>query len=184
MSACPPRQRSRPLRGRGSSLGLRHSISPALIGSTIIAFGPSLPEIVVSTDAAATGNTGIALGNVIGSNISNLLLVLGVSLLLAPATVGSSLDIIAVVLFSAAILPLLLAAPLSSGGGRSSCSSATPPTSPGSSRRFEERGCRKTSKIFVGYTNLIPRRVHLPSSEGEQIWETGNRRRRSRSAAW
>jgi cation:H+ antiporter len=76
--------------GGGSGLALRHSISPALIGSTIIAFGTSLPELVVSTDAAATGNTGIALGNVIGSNIANIALVLALCTLIRPGMVAAS----------------------------------------------------------------------------------------------
>ena len=76
--------------GGGSGLALRHSISPALIGSTIIAFGTSLPELVVSTDAAATGNTGIALGNVLGSNIANIALVLALCTLIRPGMVAAS----------------------------------------------------------------------------------------------
>lgn len=74
----------------GSGLALRHNISPALIGSTIIAFGTSLPELVVSTDAAATGNTGIALGNVIGSNIANIALILAICTLIRPGMVAAS----------------------------------------------------------------------------------------------
>nr|MBP7300030.1 sodium:calcium antiporter [Methanoculleus sp.] len=50
-------------------------------------------------------------GNILGSNIFNLLVVLGISLLLAPAAIGSPLDVIAVVLFSIAIIPLLFARP-------------------------------------------------------------------------
>ncbi|WP_243668915.1 calcium/sodium antiporter [Methanoculleus chikugoensis] len=74
----------------GSGLALRHSISPALIGSTIIAFGTSLPELVVSTDAAATGNTGIALGNVLGSNIANIALILALCTLIRPGMAAAS----------------------------------------------------------------------------------------------
>ncbi len=74
----------------GSGLALRHSISPALIGSTIIAFGTSLPELVVSTDAAATGNTAIALGNVLGSNIANIALILALCTLIRPDMIAAS----------------------------------------------------------------------------------------------
>ena len=73
--------------------------------------------------------------------------------------------------------------PPSSGCGRSPRSSVTPPTSPRSSGRSGENARRKTSKIFVGYANLILPRVHHPSSEGERVWGTGNRRRWSLSAA-
>ncbi len=76
--------------GGGSGLALRHSISPALIGSTIIAFGTSLPELVVSTNAAATGNNAIALGNVLGSNIANIALVLALCTLIRPGMVATS----------------------------------------------------------------------------------------------
>lgn len=76
--------------GGGSGLALRYSISPALIGSTIIAFGTSLPELVVSTNAAATGNSEIALGNVIGSNIANIALVLALCTFIRPGMVAAS----------------------------------------------------------------------------------------------
>lgn len=57
----------------------RYGISPMVIGFTIIAFGTSLPELVVSVTANFQGSPGIALGNVLGSNIANILLVLGCS---------------------------------------------------------------------------------------------------------
>jgi cation:H+ antiporter len=76
--------------GGGSGLALRHRISPALIGSTIIAFGTSLPELVVSTSAAAIGNSDIAVGNVIGSNIANIALVLALCTLIRPGMITAS----------------------------------------------------------------------------------------------
>ncbi|MDK2890664.1 MAG: cation:H+ antiporter [Methanoculleus sp.] len=76
--------------GGGSGLAFRYSISPALIGSTIIAFGTSLPELVVSTNAAATGNSGITLGNVIGSNIANIALVLALCTFIRPGMIAAS----------------------------------------------------------------------------------------------
>ncbi|MDN7024622.1 calcium/sodium antiporter [Methanoculleus sp. FWC-SCC1] len=68
----------------GSGLAIRHSISPAVIGFTIIAFGTSLPEFVVSVNAAASGNGAIALGNVLGSNIANIALVLALCTAIKP----------------------------------------------------------------------------------------------------
>jgi cation:H+ antiporter len=63
---------------RGSvALAKRFSISPLVIGMTIIAIGTSAPELVVGLEAAVSGSPGMALGNVIGSNIANVLLVLG-----------------------------------------------------------------------------------------------------------
>lgn len=80
-----------------------------VIGVSVVAVGTSFPELATSVVAAAKGVGAISVGNILGSNIFNLLLVLGISLLLAPAAIGSPLDIIAVVLFSIAVLPLLFA---------------------------------------------------------------------------
>lgn len=76
---------------RGSvSLARRLEVSPFLIGATVIAFGTSAPELVVSLKAAFQGAMGIALGNIVGSNIANLLLILGMSALIAPVVVNRS----------------------------------------------------------------------------------------------
>lgn len=73
--------------GIARSLGL----SPLLIGLTVVALATSAPEMAVTVDAALTGNPGLALGNVVGSNIVNVLLVLGVTALLLPVAVGRQL---------------------------------------------------------------------------------------------
>ena len=65
----------------------RLGISPLLAGLTIVGFGTSMPELATSLQAAFAGSPGIALGNVVGSNISNILLVLGLSALIAPLAV-------------------------------------------------------------------------------------------------
>lgn len=73
---------------RGSaSLALRMGISPLVVGLTIISFGTSAPELVVSFKAAMNHNSPIALGNVIGSNIANIALVLGLAALIRPIQV-------------------------------------------------------------------------------------------------
>lgn len=69
------------------SLAQRLGVSPLLVGLTIVGFGTSTPELVTSLDAALSGAPGIAVGNVIGSNIANILLILGVAALLAPVAV-------------------------------------------------------------------------------------------------
>ncbi|MEK9724205.1 MAG: calcium/sodium antiporter, partial [Rhodospirillaceae bacterium] len=66
------------------SLASRCGISPMIIGMTVVAIGTSAPELVVSVNAAREGATGLAVGNVIGSNIANVLLVLGVACVLSP----------------------------------------------------------------------------------------------------
>jgi cation:H+ antiporter len=60
------------------------SISPMVIGLTLVGFGTSTPELVTSLQAALSGSSGIAVGNVVGSNIGNVLLILGIAALIAP----------------------------------------------------------------------------------------------------
>ncbi|MCH7613047.1 MAG: calcium/sodium antiporter [Candidatus Marinimicrobia bacterium] len=74
----------------GSRLASQIGLSPLVIGLTVVAFGTSLPEMVVSLAAAAKDSSTIAIGNVIGSNIANVGLVLGLSALLFPITITFS----------------------------------------------------------------------------------------------
>lgn len=67
-----------------SSIAKRYGVSNLVIGLTIVAFGTSFPELIVSAFASLKGSTGVALGNIVGSNISNILLVLGVSAVIHP----------------------------------------------------------------------------------------------------
>ncbi|MBR2637754.1 MAG: calcium/sodium antiporter [Bacteroidaceae bacterium] len=67
-----------------SALARRFNISELIIGLTIVAIGTSLPELVISIGSAIKGSSGIALGNVIGSNIFNSLLILGITALITP----------------------------------------------------------------------------------------------------
>ncbi len=77
---------------RGSSaLALRLGVTPLVIGLTVVAFGTGSPELFVSVEAAYRGEGGIALGNVVGSNISNVALILGLSALARPMKVRSEL---------------------------------------------------------------------------------------------
>lgn len=73
---------------RGASrLAVSWGISPLVVGLTVVAFGTSAPEMAVSVGAALSGTADIALGNVVGSNIANVLLILGLSALIAPLVV-------------------------------------------------------------------------------------------------
>ena len=73
---------------RGASSVARHfNLSPMLIGLTIVGFGTSAPELLVSLQAAWEGKPEIAIGNVVGSNIANILLILGVSAAIAPLVI-------------------------------------------------------------------------------------------------
>lgn len=70
---------------RGSvSLAVKLGVPAIVIGLTVVAFGTSAPELVVSVRAATTGAPGIAIGNIVGSNIANVLLVLGLPALIRP----------------------------------------------------------------------------------------------------
>lgn len=68
----------------GVALARRFRISPLVIGMTIVAFGTSAPELLVSMTSAIKGSAGIAMGNVIGSNIANIGLILGLTAMLCP----------------------------------------------------------------------------------------------------
>jgi cation:H+ antiporter len=77
---------------RGASrLALSWGISPLVIGLTVVAFGTSAPEVAVSVGAALDGNPDMAIGNVVGSNIANVLLILGISALIAPLAVSEQI---------------------------------------------------------------------------------------------
>lgn len=69
------------------SLARRLNVSPMIIGMTIVAYGTTAPELVVSLQAAIDGIPGIAVGNVVGSNIANILLILGASAVIFPIVV-------------------------------------------------------------------------------------------------
>jgi cation:H+ antiporter len=76
----------------GASATARNlGVSPLVIGLTIVGFGTSAPEMMVSAFAAAGGNPGLAVGNAIGSNITNIALVLGATAVVVPMTVHSSI---------------------------------------------------------------------------------------------
>lgn len=74
---------------RGASrLALTFGLSPLVVGLTIVAFGTSAPEIAVAIDAALSGQSDLTIGNVVGSNICNILLILGLGSLIGPLTVA------------------------------------------------------------------------------------------------
>ena len=75
----------------GSAIASRSCVSPLVIGLTLVAFGTSAPELFVSTGAALHGLGDICIGNVVGSNICNIALILGLSALLSPLAVNAEL---------------------------------------------------------------------------------------------
>ena len=70
-----------------SSLAIRLGVTPLLVGLTVVAYGTSTPELIVSATAAAKGQGAIAIGNVVGSNIFNIGVILGLTALICPMRV-------------------------------------------------------------------------------------------------
>ncbi|MCI4662160.1 MAG: calcium/sodium antiporter [Neomegalonema sp.] len=96
--------------------GLRLGIPAIVVGLTIVAFGTSAPELMVSIKAALEGAPGIAVGNVVGSNIANVLLVLGLPALLAPLgdhSVETRRNYLIMMLATVVVIGLFFSAPLS-----------------------------------------------------------------------
>ncbi len=68
----------------GSALAARFRISPLVVGMTVVSLGTSLPELAIGINAAQQGNAGLAVGNIVGTNLVNILLILGLSALIRP----------------------------------------------------------------------------------------------------
>ena len=94
---------------RGASkLAASWGISPLIIGLTVVAFGTSSPELAVSLKAVASGQAGIAMGNVVGSNIFNVLFILGIAAIISPLIVSRQLIRLDVPLMIAASVLVLV----------------------------------------------------------------------------
>lgn len=103
-----------------SRLAAGFDISPLIIGLTVVAFGTSSPELAVSVKSALDGQASIALGNVVGSNIFNVLFILGLSALIVPLVVARQLlrlDVPVMIALSVIVLILSLDANFSRGEG-------------------------------------------------------------------
>ena len=90
------------------SMARRMGISPLAIGLTVVAFGTSMPELVVSIDAARAGADDISLGNVVGSNIANIALILGLAAFISPTLAEAKIVRLDSPLMIVATLVLLL----------------------------------------------------------------------------
>lgn len=90
-----------------AALKLDRDMSEALVGLTIVAVGTSLPELVTSVIAARKGQNELALGNVIGSNIFNILFVLGISAVVNPLTTGTQVLVDAFVMLGVTVLLMI-----------------------------------------------------------------------------
>lgn len=96
--------------GGASALALALRVPQLLVGLTVVAYGTSAPEVIVGIEAARTNHGAVALGNVLGSNIANIGLILGVAALIRPARVDGALRRreLPVLLASTALIPILL----------------------------------------------------------------------------
>lgn len=91
------------------TIAMALGMSETLVGLTVVAIGTSLPELVTSIVAAKKGNSGIAMGNVIGSNIFNILFILGMAGIIKPMTADAAFFIDTGILLAASALMLLFA---------------------------------------------------------------------------
>lgn len=96
--------------GGASALALSLRVPQLFIGLTVVAYGTSAPEVIVGIQAARAGHGSVALGNVVGSNIANIGLILGIAALIRPAKVDAILRRreLPVLIASAAVVPLVL----------------------------------------------------------------------------
>lgn len=96
--------------GGASALALAMRVPQLLVGLTVVAYGTSAPEVIVGVQAAFSGHGDVALGNVVGSNIANLGLILGVAALVKPAKVDGALRRreVPVLLLTALLVPVVL----------------------------------------------------------------------------
>ncbi len=91
-----------------TDIALILGISPFIIGVSMVAVGTSLPELATSLVAVVRGEGGISVGNIIGSNIFNLLFVMGAAAVIRPIPIGSYADILVMVAFTVAIIPFFV----------------------------------------------------------------------------
>jgi cation:H+ antiporter len=96
--------------GGASRLAASFGVRPLLVGLTVVAYGTSAPELVVGISAATGGQGGLALGNVIGSNVANLGLILAMAALISPPAIDASLRRreLPALLVATALIPLTL----------------------------------------------------------------------------
>ncbi|HKL39892.1 MAG TPA: calcium/sodium antiporter, partial [Cryomorphaceae bacterium] len=143
-----------------SGIALKMDIPPMLVGMTVVALGTSSPELVVSLKAALDGKPDISVGNVVGSNIANVALILGITTIIFPLAIQKrALKVDWLVMMVASILFYLFAL----DGGFS---------------RFEGGLFVSLLAIFIGISfylakknkSVIPDDVNIPKSEKSRKW--------------
>lgn len=102
------------------AIAQRLSLPPLLIGLTVVGFGTSMPELLVSLQAALKGAPDIAIGNIVGSNIANILLILGITALVWPIRVaggGLKRDLAVMLAAALALIPFFVGGQIGRGAG-------------------------------------------------------------------
>jgi cation:H+ antiporter len=94
----------------GTGLALRLGVAPIVIGVTVVSLGTSMPELAIGIDAARQGSAGLAVGNIVGTNLVNLLLILGLSAMISPITLDTRILRFDLPLMTVASLLLLVIA--------------------------------------------------------------------------
>ncbi|MFC4004684.1 calcium/sodium antiporter [Prauserella oleivorans] len=94
----------------GTALALRLGIAPIVIGVTVVSLGTSMPELAIGIESARQGSAGLAVGNIVGTNVVNLLLILGLSAAIRPITLDTRTVRFDLPLMTAAAVLLLLVA--------------------------------------------------------------------------
>lgn len=102
-----------------SAIAKKWGVSDLIIGLTVVAFGTSAPELSISIISAINGNAGLAIGNVVGSNIFNVLVIIGITALFKPIKIERNImtNDIPLVVLSALVLLAMGNTPLLDGGG-------------------------------------------------------------------
>ena len=137
---------------RGASrLAVSMGISPLVVGLTVVAFGTSAPELAVSVGASFNGNPSLAVGNIIGSNIANVLLILGISAIIAPLLVAEQIIRQEVPIMVGAVVLMVVM------------------SLDGAVTRFE---AITLFALVVGYTMFLIRQSRRASRETEQEFES------------
>ena len=100
-----------------SAIARRMGISDLVVGLTVVAFGTSAPELAISVISAVSGSTELAVGNVVGSNIFNILMIIGVTSIVMPMKIERSImtNEIPLVILSSAVLLVMANGPLLDG---------------------------------------------------------------------
>jgi len=140
-----------------SRIALSLNVAPLVIGLTVVAFGTSMPELVTGGQAAWTGNTDIALGNVVGSNIANLGLILGLSALIRAVPCGRQIfrrELPLMLLASVLVFVLAATGVISRFWGVMLCGGLLAFT--WATLRFARRGRSKAKATDLGGTGLDP----------------------------